>query len=103
MNISDKKNLERNFFRKLRDKSSDDLRNKVVVNVKIYLETFFKKKQNLNYLGIYWPLKNEIDIRSLKDKYSVALPRCEQNKRLSFYSWDDNFLTKDYEGILMNR
>ena len=103
MNISDKKNLERNHFRKLRDKGSDDLRNKVVINVKIYLETFLKKNQNLDYIGIFWPLKNEIDIRSLKDKYSLALPRCEAKKRLSFYSWDDNFLTKDYEGILSPR
>ena len=100
MSISVKKNLERNIFRKQRDESSLNDRSNVVNNVNKYIEYFLNKKQDINHIGIYWPLKNEVDIRSLKDKFPVALPRCEKNKKLSFYSWDDKPLTKDFEGIL---
>ena len=100
MIISVKKNLERNIFRKQRDESSLNDRNNVVNNVNKYIEYFLNKNQDINQIGIYWPLKNEVDIRSLKDKFPVALPRCKKNKKLSFYSWDDKPLTKDFEGIL---
>ena len=30
----------------------------------------------------------------------MALPRCKDNKELSFYPWDETALTKDSEGIL---
>ena len=100
MIISVKKNLERNLFRKQRDESSFNDRSNVVNNVNKYIEYFLNKNQDINHIGIYWPLKNEVDIRSLKDKFPVALPRCEKNKKLSFYSWDDKPLTKDFEGIL---
>ena len=99
MDISDKKNIERGFFRNLREKSSSIDRKNVEIHVKIYLNSFLKKQQNISYVGIYWPLENEVDIRSLKDKFSLALPRCEKNKSLSFYSWDEKALTKDSEGI----
>ena len=100
MIISVKKNLERNMFRKQRDESSLSDRSNVVNNVNKYIEYFLNKNQDINHIGIYWPLKNEVDIRSLKDKFPVALPRCEKNKKLSFFSWDDKPLTKDFEGIL---
>ena len=81
------------------EKSSSFVRKKVEMNVKLYIETFLKKEKKINHIGIYWPLKNEVDIRSLKDKYSLALPRCDKNKKLLFCSWDDKPLTKDSEGI----
>ena len=82
------------------DKSSSFDRRNVEINVKLYIDSFVKKSMKINYIGIYWPLKNEVDIRSLNDKYSLALPRCEKNKELLFCSWDDKTLTKDAEGIL---
>ena len=82
------------------EKSSPIDRKKVEMNVKFYVETFLKKEKIINHIGIYWPLKNEVDIRSLKDKYSLALPRCDKNKKLLFCDWDGTKLTKDYEGIL---
>ena len=99
MIISEKKKLERNIFRDLRKKSSSlDIRN-VEINVKLFVESFFKKSINKKYIGIYWPLKNEVDLRSLGDKYPLALPRCEKNKKLLFCSWNKNKLTEDFEGI----
>ena len=99
MIISEKKNLERKKFKNLMKKSSPFDRKKVEMNVNSYVESFVKKGKTLNYIGIYWPIKNEVDIRSLNDKYSLALPRCEKNKKLLFCYWDGKHLTKDCEGI----
>ena len=100
MTISEKKKLERHTFRKLRDKISLNQRENVVKNVKLYVDSFVKEYKNIGYIAIYWPLKNEVDIRSLKEKFSLALPRCLDNKELLFYPWSKKTLTKDYEGIL---
>ena len=100
MNISEKKNFERTKFKNLMDKSSPIDRKKVEINVKLYVESLLKKGKTINHIGIYWPIKNEVDIRSLNDKYSLALPRCDKNKELLFCEWKGTQLTKDYEGIL---
>ena len=81
------------------DKSSLIDRRNVEINVRLYVESFFTSGKKINHIGIYWPLKNEVDIRSLNDKYSLALPRCDDNKELLFCAWDDKQLTKDFEGI----
>ena len=102
MIISYKKNLERNIYRNLRDESSFSERRNVEVNVKVYLDLLSEKCQ-IKHVGIYWPLKNEVDLRSLKDKFPLALPRCEENKRLTFHHWDEKSLIEDSEGILAPR
>ena len=99
MIISEKKILERKRFKDLRKKSTLLDRNKVEINVKLYVESLFIKGKTINHIGIYWPIKNEIDLRSLNDKYSLALPRCDKNKELLFCEWKGTQLTKDYEGI----
>ena len=100
MTIFENKKLERDTFRKLRDGISLNQRENVEKNVRLYIDSFVKGYKNIGYIAIYWPLKNEVDIRSLKDKFSLALPRCEKNKKISFYQWNDKLLTKDSEGIL---
>ena len=100
MTIFENKKLEREIFRKLRDEISIGQRKKVEKNVKLYVDSFVNQYKNLGYIAIYWPLKNEIDIRSLKEKISLALPRCKDKKELLFYPWDEKPLTKDSEGIL---
>ena len=99
MTILEKKNFERKIFRNLMNKSSLIDRRNVEINVRLYVESFFTKGIKINHIGIYWPLKKEVDIRSLNDKYSLALPRCDKNKELLFCAWDDKGLTKDSEGI----
>ena len=100
MTIFEKKKLERHTFRKLRDQISLNQKENVVKNVKLYVDSFVKENKNIGYIAIYWPLKNEVDIRSLKERFSLALPRCQDKKELLFYPWDEKPLTKDYEGIL---
>ncbi len=99
MIISEKKNFERTKFKNLMGKSSPFDRKKVVNNVQLYVESLLKKGKIINYIGIYWPIKNEVDLRSLNEKYSLALPRCDKNKKLLFCEWDSTELTKDSEGI----
>ena len=100
MTIYEKKKLERDMFRKIRDTIPDCQRENVEKNVNIYVDSFLKENKNIGYIAIYWPLKNEVDIRSLKEKIPLALPRCKDKKELLFYPWDENPLTKDSEGIL---
>ena len=100
MLIIEKKKLERDKFRKLRDEISLDQRENVQKNVKIYVDSFVRQYKNNCYVAIYWPLNNEVDIRSLKEKISLALPRCKDKKELLYYPWDEKPLTKDSEGIL---
>ena len=99
MIYSEKKNFERRNFKNLMIKSSSIDRRNVAINVDLYLESLVKQEMIIDHIGIYWPLKNEVDIRNLNNKYSVALPRCEKNKELCFCSWNNEQLTKDNEGI----
>ena len=100
MTIFEKKKLERHTFRKLRDEISLNRRENVEKNVKLYVDSFIKDSKNIGYIAIYWPLRNEVDITSLKENISLALPRCKGKKELLFYPWDEKPLTKDSEGIL---
>ena len=78
MTIFENKKLEREKFRKLRDGNSLKQIENVEKNVRLYVDFFVKDYKNINYLAIYWPLKNEVDLRSLKKKnFSLALPRCK--------------------------
>jgi len=100
MTISEIKKLESHTFRKLRDGISLNQRENVIKNVRLFVDSFVKRYKNIGYIAIYWPLKNEVDIRSLKEKFTLALPRCKEKKELLFYPWDGKPLTKDFEGIL---
>ena len=94
------KSLERIKFKKIRSKSTFSERKSVSENVEKFIKTLDKNKWINKFFAIYWPLKDEVDLRELKKKYPVALPRCNLNKKLGFYIWDDTPLKKDQEGIL---
>jgi len=100
MTIFENKKLERDTFRKLRDGISLNQRENVEKNVRLYIDSLVKECKDIGYIAIYWPLKNEVDIRTLKEKFTLALPRCKDKKELLFYPWDENPLTKDSKGIL---
>ncbi len=100
MTIFEKKKVERDMFRKLRAETTLEQRVNVENNVKQYVDSFVREHKIVVYVAIYMPLKNEVDLRSLKGKISLALPRCKGKKELLFYPWDEKHLTKDSEGIL---
>ena len=77
MTIFENKKLERDKFRKLRDSISLNQRENVEKNVRLFIDSFVKGYKNIGYIAIYWPLNNEVDLRSLKKKFTLALPRCK--------------------------
>ena len=100
MTIFEKKKFERDNFNTLRDDISLKQKENVEKNVELYVDSFIKENKKIGYIAIYWPLKNEVDIRNLKEKISLALPKCNEKKELLFYPWDEKPLIKDFEGIL---
>jgi len=93
------KSFERIKFKNIRSKSTLSERNSVIENVEKFIKTLDKNKWINKFFAIYWPLKDEVDLRELKKKYPLALPKCNLNKELEFYIWDDTPLKKDQEGI----
>ena len=94
------KSFERSKFKNIRKESSLSERMNVKRNVEKHLITLDRNKWINKFFAIYWPLKDEVDLRDLRKKYPLALPRCNSNKSLDFYIWDDTPLVKDQEGIL---
>ena len=84
MTILENKKLERYKFRKLRDGISLNQRENVEKNVRLYVDSFVKGYKNIDYIAIYWPLKNEVDIRSLKKKFSLAVSITPQSNNIFF-------------------
>tara|TARA_Y100001933_G_scaffold262171_1_gene318791 strand:- start:394 stop:954 length:561 start_codon:yes stop_codon:yes gene_type:complete len=99
MRIEDLKKMERRKFHLIRKNISLDAKNNIKKNIDTLLNSQFEKKLSDKYIAIYWPLKDEIDLRDLKNKYPIALPRCNSNRVINFYEWDDSPLKEDKEGI----
>ena len=91
---------ERIKFKKIMSETSLLERNSVGENVKRFLMNLDKNRWINKYFAIYWPLKDEVDLRALRKKYPLALPKCNSSKRIDFYIWNDAPLIKDQEGIL---
>ena len=53
------------------------------------------------YLGLFWPLNNEVDLRDLKVKIKtpIALPASQKNGKLTYHPWTETPLRKDLCGI----
>ena len=94
------KSFERLRFKKIMSESSLSERMSVKENVERFIVTLDKNIWINKFFAIYWPLKNEVDLRDLRKKYPLALPKCNSRKRIDFYIWDDAPLKKDEEGIL---
>tara|TARA_Y100001978_G_scaffold160316_1_gene146401 strand:+ start:253 stop:810 length:558 start_codon:yes stop_codon:yes gene_type:complete len=99
MNIEQLKFTERKRYISLRKNSNEFEKNNVKKNVSKFLNIYFKNKELKDYLAIYWPLKDEIDLRDLSEKFSIALPKCLPKKILEFYAWENSPLKKDIHGI----
>tara|TARA_B100000212_G_scaffold296708_1_gene240137 strand:- start:360 stop:905 length:546 start_codon:yes stop_codon:yes gene_type:complete len=93
------KSIERVRFKKIMSESSLSERMSVKENVERFIKNLDKNKWTNKFFAIYWPLKYEVDLRELKKKYPLALPKCNSRKRIDFYIWDDAPLVKDQEGI----
>ena len=98
--------FEKSFFRKecLRKRRDMDLRDGTE-KISVYLYSFFKQNRH-DCVGLYYPIKNEIDIRSVLLELqsegaikTLALPRILNND-MTFASWRfGQSLSPDQYGI----
>ena len=98
---TNQKLLQRERFLNLRAQSMPDLQERVRKKV----EEKLKESYNLNtlkgYIGIFWPIKGEVDLRKLKDSLDLpfALPVSHKNGRISYHQWTNSPLINDSCGI----
>ena len=97
--IKDIKRKEYNF---IRNSNSSLLHERIKYNVKSALKILLAKYHvKGNYIGIYWPLKGEVDIRFVKEHSNekFALPSSYKNKEISYHHWSNNQLELDSNRI----
>ena len=100
--IKSKKELKRKEYILIRNSNSSLIHDKIKFNVKSALNILLNKYHvEGKYIGIYWPLKGEVDIRFIKDinNQKVALPSSYKNKGMSYHDWSNNQLLTDSNNI----
>ena len=102
MNKNREKVEKRSFFRELMSKSNNEIKLSIFKEVEDFLSKFIKSNTKENkYIGIYWPIKGEVDLRPLKTNFekSLALPASHKNGLLTYHPWLSRNLQKDFNGI----
>ena len=100
--IKSKKELKRNEYNLIRYSNSSLIHEKIKLKVKSALKELIKKYHiEGKYIGIYWPLKGEVDIRFIKElkNQKVALPSSSKVKGLKYHHWSNNQLELDSNKI----
>ncbi len=96
--IKSKKELKRKEYKLIRNLNSSLIHEKIKLNVKSTLNILLNKYHvEGKYIGIYWPLKGEIDIRFIKEihNHKIALPSSSKTKGISYHHWSNNQLEID--------
>ncbi len=101
MNSRDSKYYQRIFYKKLRKKQMSKVEKNIIQETKKSIESLIRSNKIRGYLGIYWPINDEADIRSLKTtlKIPIALPASHKGGYLTYHPWRENPLKKDFCGI----
>ncbi len=86
---------------KIRQKALPLVEEAIIQGVNKEIEKLLSIKKLQGYLGLYWPLKNEIDLRDLKVNYKIpiALPASNKEGHLTYHPWENSPLKKDFHGI----
>ena len=97
-----KKEIKRKQYNLIRFSNSSLLHKKIKFKVKSALQILLKKYHvKGKYIGIYWPLKGEVDIRFMKEilNSKIALPASHKTKEMSFHHWSNDQLKLDSNRI----
>ena len=100
--INSIKEIKRKEYNFARYNNSSSIHEKIKFNVKSALNILLNKYHaNGKYIGIYWPLKGEVDIRFIKDisTQKVALPSSSKTKGITYHNWSSNQLEVDSNNI----
>ena len=100
--IKSKKELKRKEYNLIRCSNSYLLHEKIKSNVKSAFQLLLKKYHvEGKYIGIYWPLKGEVDIRFIKEinNQKTALPSSSKIEGIKYHYWSTNQLKLDSNRI----
>ncbi len=98
----DIKAIKRQKYNSIRNSNSFLIHEQIKLNVKSTLNILLRKFHDEGkYIGIYWPLQGEVDIRFIKDinNQKVALPSSSKNKCISYHPWTNKQLKLDSNNI----
>ena len=96
------KEIKRKKYNSIRNSNSSLIHDKIRTNVKSALNILLTKYQvERKYIGIYWPLKGEVDIRFIKEikNQKVALPSSSKSEGLRYHRWSKSKLKSDSNKI----
>ena len=101
-NIKSKKEIKRKEYNLIRFSNSSLKHEKIKSNVKSALKVLLEKYHTEDkHIGIYWPLKGEVDIRFIKEirNRKTALPSSSKVNGIKYYNWSNNQLKLDSNKI----
>ena len=96
------KEIKRKKYNLIRNSNTLLIHEEIKSNVKSTLNILLNKYHvEGKYIGIYWPLKGEVDIRFIKyiNNQKVALPASSKSKGISYHPWSNNQLEIDSNNI----
>ena len=100
--IKSKKEIKRKEYNLIRYSNSSLIHKKIKSNVKSALKILLNKYHvEGKYIGIYWPLKGEVDIRFIKENNNqkIALPSSSKLEGINYHHWSNNQLDLDSNQI----
>ncbi len=91
------KSKHRKHFLSVRAAQMPLVENKIIEQVRNTLKSLIKRGGLKGYLGIYWPLPGEVDLRppALRIKLPLALPSAGKDGQLTYHPWTSKPLRKD--------
>ena len=100
--IKTKKEMKRKKYNLIRYSNSSLIHEKIKSNVKSALQILLKRYHvKGKYIGIYWPLEGEVDIRFIREikNQKTALPSSSKDKGIKYHYWSKNKLELDSNKI----
>ncbi len=97
-NIESKKELKRKEYKLIRYSNHSIIHEEIKKNVRNSLRILLNKYHSEGkYIGIYWPLRGEVDIRFIKDiyNYKLVLPSCSKAGGINYHHWSEKELKVD--------
>ena len=97
-----RKEIERKKYNLIRYSNSSLIHEKIKYSVKLEFQILLNKYHvDGKHIGIYWPLKGEVDIRFIKEghKQKIALPSSSKLKGINYHPWSNNHLELDSNRI----
>ncbi len=98
---SDLKKVLRKNYKIIQSNVLPDVQKAIIEEVNKEIGNLISNGELNGYLGLYWPLKNEVDLRHLKAKIKtpIALPASKRNGELTYHPWTETPLREDLCGI----